>query len=109
MADLNYFNGVVRILEVPREKILNDKFSILKCRVQLPQTKSTRVVTLNVWSRLAKDLLKSYNVNDYILIEGYLSLKVQLKKKLSTKTSKIFKKVEINSVKIYPYVLNSNK
>lgn len=109
MADLNYFNGVVRILEVPREKILNDKFNILKCRVQLPQTKSIRIVTLNVWSRLAKDLLKSYAVDDYILIEGYLSLKVPSKKRLSPKTSKILKKVEINSVKIYPYVLNNNK
>ena len=109
MADLNYFNGVVRILEVPKEKILNDKFSILKCRVQLPQIRSNRVVMLNVWSRLAKDLLKSYTVNDYILIEGYLSLKIPSKKRLSIKTSKISKKVEINALKIYPYVLNNNK
>lgn len=106
MADLNYFNGVVRILEIPEEKILNDKFSIIRCRVQLSQTRGKRAVMLNAWTKFTKDTLKNYTTNDYLLVEGYLSLKTSSKKRLSYK---IFKKVHVNAIRIYPYVLNSNK
>lgn len=108
MGNLNHFSGVVRILEVPREKNLNEKLSVLKCRVQLSQTRNNRLAMLNVWSRFAKDILKNYAIGDYILVEGYLSLKIPSKKRLSIKTSQISKKAEISVIKIYPYILNNN-
>lgn len=107
MADLNYFNAVVRILEMPKEKILKQKFSVFKCRVQLPQPKGKRVVVLNAWGQFTKDRLKNYAVNDYILVEGYLSLKTPLKKKLSSNPLKVSKRIHINAIKIYPYILNN--
>ena len=70
MADLNSFNGVVRILEIPKEKILNDKVSISRCRVQLSQIRGKRAVMLNVWSQVTKDILKNYTVNMFIQLKS---------------------------------------
>jgi hypothetical protein len=51
-----------------------------------------------LWGNLARDVLEYYKVNDYIIIEGYLSIS---KKKKS-------KKVEITVLKAYPFLLTSN-
>jgi hypothetical protein len=107
MGDLNYFNGVVKILEVPRKKILDDKFSLIQCRVQLPQIRSNEIVMLNIWGKLSKDIIKNYTIADYILIEGYLYLKPNFHRKLSSNILKFSKKIEVSVVKIYPYVINN--
>ena len=108
MGNLNHFSGVVRILEVPREKNLDHKLTVLKCRVELSQTRNNRIMMLNVWSQFAKGILENYTIGDYILVEGYLSLKIPSKKRLSIKTSKTAKKAEISVVKVYPYILITN-
>lgn len=105
MSDFNYFNGVVRILEVPRKKVLDNKHIVIKCRVQLPQIRSNQVVMLNVWGKFSKDIIKNYKIADYILIEGYLCLKPSSDIKLSSNTLKFAKKIEISSSRIYPYVI----
>lgn len=101
MTDTNYIGCIVKILETPKQKIVKKNISITQFRVQLPQTrnKSTTIARLTFWANLARDVSDSYKMNDYIIIEGYLSI---TKKKKS-------KKVEITVLKVYPFFLTSNR
>jgi hypothetical protein len=100
MTDTNYIGCIVKILETPKQKIVKKNKTMTEFRVQLPQTrtKNTTIVKLTFWGNLARDLSNYYKINDYIIIEGYLSI---AKKKKS-------KKIEITVLKIYPFFLNSN-
>ena len=100
MTDTNYIGCIVKILETPKQKIVPNKIVTTEFRVQLPQIRNqtTTIAKLTFWGNLARDVLEYYKVNDYIIIEGYLSLS---KKKKS-------KKVEITVLKVYPFFLTSN-
>ena len=74
MSDTNYVGAIVKILEFPKNKIVKDRISITKFRAQLTQIRKTRVVDIVIWGNLGHDVTKYYSVNDYILVEGYLSL-----------------------------------
>ena len=106
MGDTNYFGGIVKILEPPRQKILKNKIPVVQFRAQLPQVRNSRIVELVFWSNLGQDVLNYYKPNDYILIEGYSSI---LKKKSTKIPNKISKKVKIKVQKIYPFLLNYNR
>ena len=99
---MNYIEGIVRILETPKQSFSNKNIIISRVRVQLPQLRSTQVVKLIFWGSLARDISNYYQINDYILIEGYLSTR-------NTKNlnSKVSQKIEITVLKVYPVFLNS--
>ena len=97
---MNYIGAVVKILEVPKQQLINSKTLVIKFRAQLPQVRKHRVVKLVFWNNLALAVLNYYKVNDYILIEGYTSIR-----KNSTSNGK---KVTITVVKVYPLLLNYN-
>jgi hypothetical protein len=105
MGDTNQIGVIVKILEAPRNKIIKNNISITKFRAQLPQIRQTRVVEIVVWGSLANDIAKYYNTNDYILVEGYLSLFKILHPKLNRK---ILKRARFTVLKVYPFLLNSN-
>ena len=98
MNDTNYIGGVIKVLETPKQKILKNNILVAKFRAQLPQLRNTRVVTLTFWGNLARDVITHYKVNDYLIIEGYLSLR---EKKLSNLISSKSKKIEITVLKVY--------
>jgi len=101
MTDTNYIGGIVKILETPKQKFLKDNtnVSVTEFRVQLPQLRNTKIVNLVFWGNLARDVASYYKINDYVLIEGYLSL-----------SSKQFsKKVEITVLKVYPFLLSYDR
>ena len=98
MNDINYFSGVVKLLENPSQRFLINNTLMIKFRVQLPQARKTKLVNLIFWGNLASDVSNYYKMNDYIIIEGYSGL-----------TSKLnSKRVEITVFRIYPLVLNYN-
>ena len=98
--------AIVKILESPKNKTIKNNISITKFRAQLPQIRQTRVVDIVIWGNLANDVAKYYNTNDYILVEGYLSLK----KLVSPKSKrKILKRARFTVIKAYPFILNSNQ
>jgi hypothetical protein len=72
MSDTNYIGGIV--LEVPKQKFLNNTTAVTEFRVQLPQVRNTTIVHLIFWVT-SRDVATYYKINDYILIEGYLSLR----------------------------------
>ena len=105
MSDTNHIGAIVKILESPKTKTIKNKISITKFRAQLPQIRQTRVVDIVVWGNLANDIAKYYNTNDYILVEGYLSLR----KLVSSKSNrKILKRARFTVIKAYPFILGSN-
>ena len=103
MGDTNLVGGIVKILETPKQMTFNSNIQVTKFRVQFPQVRQTSLVHLTFWGNLAIDTANYYKVNDYILIEGYIS--VRDRKQLNNVISKS-KKVEITVLKIYPLLLN---
>jgi len=106
MSDTNHIGAIIKILESPKTKIIKNKISITKFRAQLPQIRQTRVVEIIVWGNLANDIAKYYSVNDYILVEGYLSLH---KISPSKSSRKILKRARFTILKAYPFLLSSNR
>ena len=109
MGKTNYIVSVVKILENPI-KLSNS--SAIKFRVQLPTNKKSKIVSLIVWGELADEVKKYYTANDFIIIEGYLSLHYTQVSKLTVQKLKKFKKlkmIKITVFKIYPFLLNSDQ
>ncbi len=106
MSDTNYIGGVIRILETPKQKILKNNILVTKFRAQLPQFRNKRVVNLTFWGNLARDVITHYKINDYLIIEGYVSLR---QRTISDLISSKSKKIEITVRKVYPFFLNSNR
>jgi len=106
MVDTNYISGIVKILETPRQKFFNDNIPVVEFRAQLPQTRNTKIVKLTFWGNLARDVANYYKINDYILIEGYISLR---NKQVSNLMTQISKKIEITVLKIYPFLLSYDR
>jgi hypothetical protein len=103
MSNMNYIGAVVRILETPRQIIFDKNILIVKLRAQLPQFRGIRVINLTFFGNLAYDVLNYYGVNDYILIEGYLSIINQENANLGFP---IIKKANVSVFKVYPFLLN---
>ena len=106
MSDTNYIGAVIKLLESPKIQIIKTKVSILKVRAQLPQIRKTRVIEIIVWGKLANDIAKYYGKNDYILVEGYLSLNKSTQPKSNRK---ILKRARLTVLKAYPFLLSSNR
>ena len=105
MVDTNYIGIIVKVLESPNKIFFNNTILFTKFRVQFPQIQNSQIVTLVFWGNLASDVHNYYQVNDYIIIEGYLALNNQ---QFFNKCNQNLKKFEITVLKIYPFFLNSN-
>ena len=73
-------------------------------RVEISQIRHNKIVSLVFWGNLGNEIVRSYRTNDYLLIEGYTSIK---KKNLKLSNSKLNKLI-ITVLKVYPLVLNSS-
>jgi hypothetical protein len=105
MSDVNYFGGIVRVLELPTKKLNKKEIPYTSFRVELSQVRlkqSKSILTILAYGNLANDIVKYYRINDYVLIEGCLSIKKTLP------TKKIVKKsAKVKLFKIFPLFLNS--
>ena len=106
MSDTNYIGTVIKILEKPKQKVLKNNILVTKFRAQIPQLRNTRIVTLSFWGNLARDVKTYYKINDYLIVEGYLSLR---DKKNSNSNSLKSKKIEITVLKVYPFFLSYDR
>jgi len=106
MSDTNFIGGIAKVLETPKQNIINDNIFVTRFRVQFPQVRKNSIVHLKFWGNLARDVPKYYQTNDYILIEGYISL---VNSQFSNVTNRTPKKIEITVLKIYPIALKSER
>ena len=98
MGDTNYVGSVVKILEKPVQTVINDKIVRTDFRVQLAQVRNIQIAHLIFWGNLARDIMNNYQVNDYIMVEGYLSLPDKTDNKLAKRQ---LKKAQITVLKVY--------
>jgi len=109
MADLNYITGIFKILESPiLIKTKRDSyFTIFRAYLsQTSRNSNASVVILCIWGYLANDINKYYSKDDYILIEGYLSIQEREIKEYSFNKN-LKNLVQINVRKIFPLYLNN--
>jgi len=73
-------NSIVRVLDILSLKFQNN-VAIIKFRAQLPYLKNVRnlpkhdiIVNCIICGELTYDLVNYYELNDYLLIEGHLSV-----------------------------------
>lgn len=107
MTTTNYISTTVKILEQPRKKL--SKMSILttevRAQVSHVQNKPSQTfVSLIFWGSLGQAVLNYYRPNDYLIVEGYISIK---NKKNLEIHSQLLKHVEITVFKVYPFLLKS--
>ena len=100
MSDTNYFGSVVKILEKPVQTVITDKFIRTDFRAQLVQVRNIQIAHLVFWGNLGQDVINNcqLNVNDYIMIEGYLTLPDKTKTRV---TKRSVKKAQITVLKAY--------
>lgn len=106
MGDTNFFSSIVKVLENPIQTFSQQKIPIIKLRAELPQIRKNRIIHLVFWGNLATNVKVYYQVNDYILIEGYLSLR---NTNHNDSLKKNLRKVEITVLKVYPFLLNPDR
>ena len=106
MSDTNYIGSIVKILEKPKQKTINSNILVTRFRAQFPQVRNNGIVQLTFWGNLARDVSNYYEMNDYVLIEGYLSV---FDTKKTTQTNQRLKKANITVLKIYPFLLTHNR
>nr|QUS63632.1 hypothetical chloroplast RF41 [Haslea silbo]QUS63835.1 hypothetical chloroplast RF41 [Haslea silbo] len=98
MVSTNYIGIIVKILEIPKYKILKNNCQFTEFRVQFRNKNQNKLLKLFCWGKLASELKDFYKINDYILVEGYLFQQNLRNKDLTNQ-----KLVKIKVIKIYPY------
>ena len=105
MSTTNYISTTIKILEQPRKKI--SKMSVLttEVRAQVSHVRnkpSQTFASLIFWGNLGEAVLNYYRPNDYLIVEGYISIK---NKKNLNIHPQLVKQVEITVFKVYPFFL----
>jgi len=105
---MNYTSFIVKIVGKPEQSFFHDGTSVTEMLVKFPpirNIKTTDIFQITIWGTLAYDVIKYYKINDYIIIEGYISLRESISNNFSFPNDK---QVEISVFKIYPFLLSSN-
>ena len=106
MTNTNYFSGIVKILETPKEYFVNQQIQVTKFRVEISQRRKNTIIYVLFWGNLGSEVKKFYIKNDYILIEGYSSIRYKKTFESNIKNSPT---IFITVVKVYPVLLNPNR
>ena len=106
MSNTDYIATIIKILETPKLQLLKNKYVVTKFRVQIPQRRGNRIVNLVLWGNSAKNITKYYRINDYLLVQGHLSIRT-FKNHILEKNSK--KEILITLHRVYPFLLRNQK
>lgn len=104
---MNYSTFIVKILRKPEQSYFQDNVVIAEVPVKLYQSQNSNseiIFNLSFWGDLANDVVQYYQINDYIIVEGYISLR-QINSDNFSVTSN--KQIEMSVFKIYPFLLNT--
>jgi len=99
---MNYISCILQILEVPTIQLYDNTIEMVKFRTQLPyirnKVQSPIIINSVIWGSLAYDIINYYHVNDYALIEGYISISPN---KIDNQNS-----ITLKIIKIYPFLFS---
>ena len=91
---MNYINCIIRILEIPSQVFYFNKIPFIKVKAELVRIKNSQnivIVFAKIWGDLGLDLINYYQVNNYLLIDGYIS------------NESTFSNTTLTVFQIYPY------
>ena len=104
---MNYVIFAVKVIKSSGQSFFADGTSLTELTVQLPQVRKNNmkvILQVSIWGKLSYDVAKYYQPEDYVIIEGYISVK----NITTTQVSNLLnKKVEICVFKLYPLLLKS--
>ena len=103
MGDTNYFSGIVKVLETPKVYFVNKTTPVTTFRVEVSQNRKNKLISLTCWGKLGSEVKNFYTVNDYVLIEGYISIRDKKGQILDKRASK---QTLVTVLKIAPILLN---
>ena len=104
---MNYVIFAVKVIKNSGQSFFADGTSLTELTVQLPQVRKNNVkviLQVSIWGKLSYDVAKYYQPDDYIIIEGYISLK---NINIDRAVNLLDKQVEISVFKLYPLLLKS--
>jgi single-stranded DNA-binding protein len=104
---MNYVIFTVKVIKNSGQSFFSDGTSLTELTVQLPQVRKNNskvILQVSIWGKLSYDVAKYYQPDDYIIIEGYISIK-----NIDTDrvVNSLNKQVEISVFKLYPLFLKS--
>jgi len=105
---MNYTSFIVKIVGQPQQSFFPDQTSVTEVLVKfapIRNNKAINIFQISICGKLASDVAKYYQKNDYIIIEGYISLRKNLSNNLIIGSAK---QIEISVFKIYPFPLTSD-
>jgi len=104
---MNYSILAVKVIKNSGQSFFADGTSLTELTVQLPQVRKNNIkviLNVSVWGKLSYDVAKYYKPNDYIIMEGYISIR-------NINTDRVVnllgKQVEVSVFKLYPLLLKS--
>lgn len=100
---MNYSCFIVKIVNEPISSQFKNNISLVEMLVKFSTVRKVNTIeTLRVlvWGNLAEDIIKYYQVNDYIIIEGYVR---------NLSETGIKDQVEVSVKKVYPFLLKNQK
>ena len=104
---MNYNIFTVKIIRNCGQSFFTDGTSLTELIVQLPQVRKNNIkiiLQLSVWGNLSYDVARYYQADDYVIIEGYVSIRdINIDQTINL----IDKQVEISVFKVYPLLLKS--
>jgi single-stranded DNA-binding protein len=104
---MNYSCFIIKILSNPIQSYFEDNISLVEILGKFPQIRNKRTIEyfrISIWGNLADDVIKYYQINDYLIIEGYISVNQNLFEMDNFAKNN---QVEISVRKIYPFLLNN--
>ncbi len=105
MTSINYLVVIIKILESPRDELIEDNILVTRFRGQLPSSRTTNIIHVTFWGSLSQDISSRYKVGDYIMVEGYISLR---NNELLDYGRVPVKKIDLSTRKIYPLYSSTN-
>ena len=75
---MNYSIFTVKVIKNSGQSFFADGTSLTELTVQLPQVRKNSVKIIfqvSIWGKLSYDVAKYYQPDDYIIIEGYISMR----------------------------------
>jgi hypothetical protein len=101
---MNYTSFIVKVLNKPQYTLCEQKIPLTEALGKFYQFRNNphTICKLSFWGHPAYEILKYYKTNDYLLVEGYLSLRKSTFEKFDITTD-----IEISIFKVYPLPLKT--
>jgi single-stranded DNA-binding protein len=104
---MNYIIFAAKVIKNSGQSFFQDGTALTELIVQLPQVRKNNIniiLKVSIWGNLSYDVAKYYKPDDYIIIEGYISIR---NTNIDSDITLLNKQVEISAFKLYPLLLKS--